>query len=389
MQEGKSFCPLCKAEIPSSSIKCNFCGALFVEGSYPFILKGIECPYCGHKNYSYDYCVECKKPFTVVCPMCNERVALSSVRCSSCGLKREQFNVVRELGPEGFKRKKRSFWGMLFATVFLAVGVLVALIIFWIQSGRQLIVSEEKFENPRIIDQNEDGKPDRIEHFDDQKRLIKVEEDLNNDGKLEKTVWLNPDSQKPIRIEVVDEVAQARVVELYDNSGVIRSRFGLTLSVPERIKFQENFSSSGALLERWDDKNSDGVFDSYQRFRKDGTVWVDAQDSKNFGFIDNWKFYNSKGRLISEGYDSNGDGVFELLKKYSTSGRLLEERFDKDSDGFAEEIIYYSALGKVRGKEVDTDGDGLFDYFEVYTKKGVFVRKGFDIDGDGSPDRWE
>lgn len=388
-QENKSLCPLCKAEIPSNSNKCTFCGALFVEGSYPFILKGIECPSCGHKNYSYDYCIECRKQFTVVCPMCNERIGLALTRCPNCGLKRDKFNVVREFGSEGFKRKRRSFWGTLFAAVLLAVGIVVVFIIFWTQSGRQVAVDEEKFENPRIVDANDDGKPERVEHFDDNRRLIKVEEDINGDGQFEKIVWLNPENQKPIRVEIEDEAVQNRTVELYDNNGIIRTKLVLSVSMPELIKSQEKFSNSGVLVERWDDKNSDGAFDSYKKFRADGTVWVDAQDSKNFGFIDDWKFYNSKGKLVSESYDSDGDGIFEKVRKYGTSGRLIEERFDKNSDGFAEEVIYYSTLGKVRGKEIDTDGDGLFDYFEVYTKKGIFVRKGFDLDGDGSPDKWE
>jgi len=387
-REDKSLCPLCKATIASDSAKCGFCGALFLGGTFPFILRGIECPSCGHKNYSYDYCIECKKPFTVVCPMCNERIGLSLLSCPNCGLKRERFNVVRELGPEGYKRKRRAYWGALAAAIIIVAGLVVTLTVFWRESGRKVIL-EEKFKNPRYIDSNGDKKAERVEYFDDKRRLIKIEEDLNSDGVVDKVTWVNPQTQKPIRIEIISSPAGYRVIELYDDKGALRMKMTVSIAEPELIKVREDFSSSGALVERWEDKNGDGAFDIYQKFRPDGSVWIDAQDSKGSGFIDAWRFYNSKEKLVSEAYDLNGDGIFEKTSTYGTSGKLIKEEFDLNSDGFIEEIKYYSSLGKMRGKELDTDGDGLPDYFEVYTKRGIFVRKGFDIDGDGSPDKWE
>jgi len=386
--EKMSLCPLCRAEIPGNSTKCPFCGALFVEGSHPFILKGIECPNCGHRNYSYDYCSECRRAFTVVCPNCGDRVELSRDRCQSCGLKRDEFNVVRKLGPERFKRKKLMTFGLLALAVVLVVALIVAFFIPWGDSDEAEVALEE-FANPRITDADADGIPEKIEHFDEQKRLVKVEEDVDADGNIDMIVWLDPQTEKPVRIERSVDMEGYKAIELYDKRGMLRTRLVVSEDETELVKVRECFSNSGVLLERWEDRNADGAFDLYQKFRPDGSVWVAAEDAGGEGFLSEWRFYNAQGTLIKKGSDKDGDGVFDELRVFNSSGRLIARHLDRDSDGFADEIVYYNNLGNVRWKEFDKDGDGLPEYFESYTQSGTFARRGYDINGDGKIDKWE
>ncbi len=394
MSDNLILCPLCKGEIPFDSTDCNFCGAVLAPGpnKHTPILKGVVCKNCGERNYGYDYCVKCSKPFVIDCPECGSNLHLSDQKCESCGLSIRKFNKLRKKDKPSSSR----FDNLPIPKNYLLIAVsvisflLVVSLLYSIFNGNDgddgTVV--EKSENPRLIDKNQDGIIDRWEHLNNLGMIDWIKEDLDGDGKAEKVSYL--DSNQHVTKVTFDNDGDEdfEKVEFY-RGGVLRMARHLEGADPLLTTKYEIYSAPGKLLYTYLDDNEDGVFEKHYQYDSDGRVHLEAFDSKAKGFMDTYIFYNRQKQIVARGIDADGDGVVERKLFLSSKGATIREDSDEDGDGWPEKRIFYHLSGKRRWIEYDTNKDGLFEKFESYTKEGKYARTGFDIDGDGKVDRWE
>lgn len=132
--------------------------------------------------------------------------------------------------------------------------------------------SEKKSASPRVqqitakeikLDRNYDGKIDRIEIYNTKGKIVKIEADTTNDGKMNEWIYLKDG---------------------------VRSK-----------------------AER--DVNGDGTPDSFLKYDKKGVVIKSESDTTGDGKVDEWGYYKD-GTLTKAEKDTNADGKPDTWVKY-------------------------------------------------------------------------
>lgn len=148
----------------------------------------------------------------------------------------------------------------------------------------------------RALDQTGDGKVDRLDSYDADQKLVRSEEDLDGDGRME------------------------------------------TISVYE----------DGVLSRRRADNDGDGQTDAWS-FYRGGDLERHEIDRDRDGFRDLSLHYVA-GRLAREEEDKNGDGRADVISRYA-DGEIAERSEDVDFDGQPDVVSFYEK-GKLLRREV-------------------------------------
>ncbi len=150
-----------------------------------------------------------------------------------------------------------------------------------------------------VLDENHDGRADRVLHYQDGTALVRSEEDLDGDGRME-------------------------TVSLYDAGQIVRKRT---------------------------DSDGDGQSDSWSFF-KAGELARHELDRNRDGFRDLVLIYQA-GQLSREEEDRNGDGRPDLVTHYR-NGEVTERHEDLDYDGTTDVASYYED-GKLVRRELTSE----------------------------------
>jgi len=180
---------------------------------------------------------------------------------------------------------------------------------------------------------------------------------------------------------------------------------------PELIRYVDR--RSGKLLRQEEDRNFDGVIDSWWQFES-GALRSRALDGNDDGNPDAFETY-ADGRLVNRELDRDDDGVRDVFYRYRGDS-LVEERHDSNNDGVIDIVIVYEERLRVRTEEDadrdgrmdvwtryandqglervarierDSRGNGFADTFEIFeTRDGssILLRREEDLDGDGQID---
>jgi hypothetical protein len=148
------------------------------------------------------------------------------------------------------------------------------------------------------LDDDFDGRVDRIRHYDAKGRLVSSDEDLNGDGVMETT-------------------------SLYED---------------------------GQLARRRTDSNGDGQADTWSFYRGDELLRTEI-DKNGDGFRDEITIYEH-GKIAREEEDRNGDGRPDIVSIYR-DGQLVEKREDLDFDGTPDVVSHYEN-GKLTSREASS-----------------------------------
>jgi len=159
--------------------------------------------------------------------------------------------------------------------------------------GTQLLTSAEGEGSREMLDEDGDGKVDRVLHYDARRVLTQLEEDVDRDGTLD-------------------------TVSLFTDGKVTRKR---------------------------SDSNGDGQPDSWSFYRAGDLVRMET-DQNGDGFRDRVATYAS-GELAREEEDRNGDGQPDVLTHYK-NGQISEKHEDVDFDGKLDMASYYEQGRLVR-----------------------------------------
>ncbi len=151
----------------------------------------------------------------------------------------------------------------------------------------------------RALDQSGDGKLDRLDSYDADQKLVRSEEDLDGDGRME------------------------------------------TISVYE----------DGVLARRRADHDGDGQPDAWS-FYRGGDLERHEVDRDHDGFRDVSLHYQA-GQLAREEEDKNGDGRPDVIARYA-AGELAERSEDLDFDGQPDIVSFYEK-GKLLRREVRSE----------------------------------
>jgi hypothetical protein len=160
------------------------------------------------------------------------------------------------------------------------------------------------------LDDDFDGRVDRIRHYDAKGRLVSSDEDLNGDGIMETT-------------------------SLYEN---------------------------GKLVRRRTDSNGDGQADTWSFYDGDELLRTEV-DRNGDGFRDDITIY-SHGKIAREEEDRNGDGRPDVVSLYR-DGQLDEKREDLDFDGTPDVVSHYK-----NGKLVSREASSA-EAFEKWESEGA------------------
>ena len=146
-------------------------------------------------------------------------------------------------------------------------------------------------------DMNADGRPDLSRYFapgaaEGQKKLLRLEIDLNFDGRVDKINTYNPETGKLAKVE-------------------------LNWDFDKGIDMVETYDAEGNLEEQSIDRDFNGEFDVLKHY-KGGLPYSRQIDTNNDGRWDIWEYFTKKGDVYRIGKDQDGDGkpeYFEDVKK--------------------------------------------------------------------------
>ncbi|MFQ5513143.1 MAG: hypothetical protein ACE5FG_01805 [Myxococcota bacterium] len=150
-----------------------------------------------------------------------------------------------------------------------------------------------------VLDDDHDGRADRVLHYEDGSVLVRSEEDLDHDGRME-------------------------AVSIFRDGELVRKRVD---SDGNGESDQWSFFSGGDLIRQELDRNGDGFRDLVLSYEA--------------------------GQLAREEEDRNGDGRPDLVARYR-NGELAERHEDLDYDGRPDVASYYEG-GKLTRRELDSN----------------------------------
>ncbi|MGM0557684.1 MAG: hypothetical protein ACQEVA_14970 [Myxococcota bacterium] len=137
------------------------------------------------------------------------------------------------------------------------------------------------------FDLNEDGEPDQF-HYRDGERLIRVERDMNFDGKTD--LWQYTDDSGNIVEEEMDLDLDGKVdLVAYYKDGVI-SRKEMSVNFDDKFTIVKLYNKKGNLLRVERDQDGDGLTDI-------------------------WEFYGENGQRNQVAWDENNDGEWDTVDK--------------------------------------------------------------------------
>ncbi len=162
----------------------------------------------------------------------------------------------------------------------------------------------------QALDDDFDGRVDRIRHLDEKGRLVSSDDDLNGDGIMETT-------------------------SLYED---------------------------GLLARRRTDSDGDGQADTWSFYKGDELLRTEI-DKNGDGFRDEITIYEH-GAIAREEIDRNGDGRPDVVSIY-VHGQLDEKREDLDFDGTPDVVSHYKN-GKLASREASST-----DVFEKWQNENA------------------
>lgn len=148
----------------------------------------------------------------------------------------------------------------------------------------------------RLIDEDGDGRADRIEFFQAQ-RLHRAETDSNRDGAVDR--W-----------------------EEFDEDGEL-SRVGLARRTPGRVDLWIVADGRGGLRRRELDEDGDGSFERFETYEGTALVRV-AMDADRDGRVERWQEWRDR-TLLAESFDVDGDGLPDRRLRYGAGGVVSVE----------------------------------------------------------------
>jgi hypothetical protein len=150
------------------------------------------------------------------------------------------------------------------------------------------------------LDENFDGRPDRILHYDlSSHQVVSLDEDTDQDGNL-------------------------------DSWTVLRG---------------------GVVVRRRADSDADGYVDSWS-FYRDGKITRLERDSSGNGFRDHVAYYRD-GRIDREESDGDNDGRPDLVKYYDANEKVFRVEEDTDGSGRMDVISHYEGGRLLRRELLD------------------------------------
>lgn len=389
-------CPLCNFEIPFDSDKCSHCGALLAPGpsrTTP-ILKGIVCSRCGARNYNYDSCDHCGHRFSKTCLSCGEEIPLKETTCPACGFSgRRPVAGGRRMagGEDDDVTPPRPVWMTWGLPIAAAVVVVILALAFALRPSSEQPAAEPgpQTGEARAVDTDGDGSPDYWNVYGDHENVIERRRDENHDGIIEKVEFFDKDGNPKYAHIDADGDGQAEQVHAFSNKGVLSMVYhyqGGAFDVPSRM---ERYNATGHMIERWNDKDFDGVWDHYQRYDLRGRLLVEGTDTKQNGFIDRYLVYRDNQEIFQRMYDADGDGIVEKIESLNAQGIRVIMEEDTDVNGMIDKKTFYHLTGTIRWVQLDANNDGIYETFQSHSKEGKLARTGFDTNGDSKPDSWK
>jgi hypothetical protein len=173
----------------------------------------------------------------------------------------------------------------------------------------------------RVEDRDGDGSPDHWVYRDDNGRPVRELFDENGDARADRTVWLDPVSGRPVRLE--------------------------------------------------EDSNLDGKLDTWVEY-ENAEMARQRRDLNYDGQPDQWSYY-ADGKLVRQETDLDGDG-FRNRESLYRAGHLAKEREDRNGDGRFDLVTLYDAEERVARRDEDRDGDGRIDSRSIF-ENGKLVRR--------------
>ena len=171
-----------------------------------------------------------------------------------------------------------------------------------------------------VVDRNADGRPDLWVYYDGRKRVREVL-DEDHDGRADRILYYEDGTTLVRAEEDLDGDTRMETVSLYEAGQVVRKRT---------------------------DSKGDGQSDSWS-FYQGGELIRHELDRDGDGFRDLVMVYEA-GQLAREQEDRNGDGRPDLLSEYR-NGELSERHEDLDFDGTSDVASYYEG-GKLVRREL-------------------------------------
>lgn len=188
----------------------------------------------------------------------------------------------------------------------------------------------------------ETGAPAQLEYDDQTGRLTKVVFDANKNGRNESTSFM--DGTRIVRVELD-----------FDENGKI-----------ERWDF---YNDDRSLQKVGFASGNDGVMDSQAFYTADGRVERIEVSTDRDGRFNRLEFYDEREHLVRSEEDTNGDGRPDKWDTYAavTNPRpdlpgytVTTSAFDEAGAGHPTRRIVFGPGGAIDHVEVDPDGDGRF-----------------------------
>ena len=177
----------------------------------------------------------------------------------------------------------------------------------------------------RALDRDGDGRPDHWIELEGG-RPLRERFDDDGDGVVERSVFLDPTSGQPARVEE-------------------------DLNVDGRVDSWSEYSG-GELVRRRVDSSGSGVVDAWT-FYRGGLPFRHEQDTNGDGFRDRVGHYEN-GKLAREAQDLDGDGHPDRIARFDASGEVVELDEDADGNGVIDQRSYYAG-GKLLRRELLTE----------------------------------
>lgn len=177
----------------------------------------------------------------------------------------------------------------------------------------------------RALDRDGDGRPDHWIELEGG-RPARERFDDDGDGVVERSVFLDPASGQPARVEE-------------------------DLSRDGRVDSWSEYSG-GELVRRRVDSSGSGVVDAWT-FYRGGVPFRHEQDTNGDGFRDRVGHYEN-GKLAREAQDLDGDGHPDRIARFDASGEVVELDEDADGNGVIDQRSYYAG-GKLLRRELLTE----------------------------------
>ena len=253
-------------------------------------------------------------------------------------------------------------------------------------------------------DLDDDGIINRITHyaFDDggTRRVTRREIDLDDDGTINRTVHLNAEGRwERLEQDLDDDGFIDRITHYaFDDGGTRRvTRRDFDRDDDGTIDRTVHLNAEGRWQRLEQDLDDDGFIDRITHYAFDDggrrRVTRRDEDLDDDGTIDRTIHLNAEGRWERVEWDDDDDGMADRIHHYTfdSDGRRTRIDFDDNANGNIDrnETYTYYANGRVSRTSFDDNNDGTTDRTETYTynSNGNLIRTGFDDDANGTIDR--